>query len=208
LYQRAIGGAGHDELLLKTPNNKSPYQFSRDGRLLIYSESDPKTKWDIWILPLDGSDPKPKVFLHSEYNETYAQLSPDGHWLAYTSDESGKPEVWVRSFPAGDNPTKISIAGGSQARWGIDGKELFFHTPDAKIVSVAITLTAGSKPALQPGAPHVQFDARLSTNDQANVAFEYDLSSDGKRFVISSPGAAVSALPLTVVANWDPAAKK
>ncbi len=208
LYQRAIGGAGHDELLLKTPNNKTPYQFSRDGRLLIYSENDPKTKWDIWVLPMDSSGPEPKVFLHSDYNEMYAQLSPDGRWLSYTSDESGKPEVWVRSFPAGDSPTKISIEGGSQSRWSSDGKELFFYA-EGKIVTVAMTTVAGSKPSLQPGAPHALFDARLSVDDSANAALEYDLSPDGKRFVISSPGAtAVSVPPLTVVVNWDPAPKK
>ena len=94
---------------------------------VVYSETDPKTKQDIWVLPMEGGgDRKPVAFLHSEFSETFGQLSPDSHWMAYTSDESGQREVYVRPFPAGDGQSKISIAGGEQPRWCCDGKELLF----------------------------------------------------------------------------------
>src|SRR5215467_6361045 len=112
LYQRAATVAGKDELLLvANGNNRVPLQWSRDGRLVVYSEVDPKTKRDIWVLPMEGgTERKPIPFLHSEYNEIFGQLSPDSHWMAYTSDESGQRQVYVRNFPAGDHQWTISIA--------------------------------------------------------------------------------------------------
>jgi Tol biopolymer transport system component len=104
----------------------------------VYSENDPKTKWDIWVLPMDGGaerKPGPHAgtpFLHSEFNELLGQLSPDGHWMAYTSDKTGNREVYVVSFPTGEGETRISIAGGDQPRWRGDGKKLFFVGADGK----------------------------------------------------------------------------
>jgi len=95
LYQTS--GSGRDELLLSTPYNKVPDQWSRDDRFIVYSEADPKTKWDLWVLPLGQRRPVP--FLQSGFNELYGQLSPDSGWMAYTSDESGQREVYVRPFP-------------------------------------------------------------------------------------------------------------
>jgi Tol biopolymer transport system component len=208
LYQKAASGTGQDELLLATGNGKYPSQWSRDGRFVVYSETDPKTRQDILVLPMEGgADRKPISFLHSEFNETFGQLSPDGHWMAYTSDESGQPEVYVRPFPAGDGQSKISIAGGEQPRWCCNGKELFFDSADGKIMAVAVTAVAGPKPSFQPGAPHALFDAPLYGLD--DLVFEYDVTPDGKRFLIDSPAAgAASVPPLTVVVNWDAASKK
>jgi len=127
LYQKAVTGTVQDELLLANGNSKRPSQWSRDGRFIVYSEDDPKTKDDIWLLPMDGgADRKPAPFLHSEFNELHGQLSPDSHWMAYTSDKTGQREVYVTPFPTGEGETRISIAGGEQPRWRGDGKELFF----------------------------------------------------------------------------------
>ena len=210
LYQKAASGTGQDALLLATGNNKVPSQWSRDGRFVVYSDSAPKTSQDIWVLPMDGgADRKPVAFLHSEFSETFGQLSPDSPWMAYTSDESGQREVYVRPFPAGDGQSKISIAGGEQPRWCCDGKELFFYAADGKLMTVAVTAVTGPKPSIEPGAPRALFDMRLTSGGLFNAAFEYDVTSDGKRFLIDSPAAgAASVPPLTVVVNWVAVSKK
>jgi len=97
LYQKPASGTGQDQLPFASRNYKVPSQWSRDGRFIVYSEVDPKTRYDIWVLPMDGAaEQKPVPFLQSEFNELHGQLSPDSHWMAYTSDESGQREGTAR----------------------------------------------------------------------------------------------------------------
>jgi Tol biopolymer transport system component len=209
LYQRAATAAGKDELLLANGNNDVPTQWSRDGRFVVYGEIDPKTKRDIWVWPMQGgTERKPLPFLHSEFNETFGQLSPDGHWMAYTSDESGgQREVYVRPFPAGDRQWRISIAGGEQPRWRGDGKELFFVGADGKMMSVAVSAVTGPKLFFEAGAPKPLFDSHMLPT--TNARFEYDVSADGKRFLINSTSRSSASAPyLNVVVNWDADLKK
>jgi hypothetical protein len=198
-----------DELLLAANgNNRTPFQWSRDDRFVVYSELDPKTQRDIWVLPMQGgTERKPLPFLHSESNEIYGQLSPDSHWMAYTSDESGQRQVYVRNFPAGDQQWTISIAGGEQPRWRGDGKELFFVAGDGKMMSVAVSVITEPKLSFEHGTPEPLFDAHMlpTTTPQ----FEYDVSADGKRFLINGiSGSSASAPYLNVVVNWDAELKK
>ena len=211
LYWKASSGSGADELLL-AGNVKLPSQWSRDGRFVVYREDDPKTRWDIWVLPVDGSaaERKPIPFLQTEFNEGFGQLSPDSHWMAYTSDKSGRNEVYVRPFPPGEGEWPISVAGGEQARWRDDGKELFFEAADGKMMAVPVLkAVSGPKPSFVAGAPVPLFEAHMTsaTND---VLFEYDVAADGKRFLIDTTNGqgAASAPPLTVVLNWQGEAKK
>lgn len=207
LYVRASSGSGQDELSLSTPNPKSPTQWSADGRFIVYSEGDPKTKSDISVLPMDQAGQKPTPFLHSVFNEWHGQLSPDSHWMAYTSDVSGAREVYVQPFPVPDNEIRISLAGGEQPRWRADGKELYYLAADGKMTAVPITLPAGAKPTLKAGAPVALFDAHSSAVNQ--VYFNYDVTPDGKRFLVSTSGGTqattASTPPLTVRLNWQPA---
>jgi hypothetical protein len=147
--------------------------------------------------------------LRTEFQEAFGQLSPDSHWMAYTSDRSGQREVYVRPFPPGEGEWTISIAGGQAARWRGDGKELFYEAADEKIMAVPVKASFGAKPSFEAGAPVALFDAH--TVHWANdFAFEYDVTADGKRFLINmtgGPGAA-SAPPLTVVTNWAAGLKK
>ena len=215
LYQRAASGSGQDELLLPNTVADAPTQWSRDGRFILYYESDPKTKAALWVLPTQGSaaDRKPIPFLRTEFQEREAQLSPDSHWMAFTSDRSGRQEVYVRPFPPSDGEWTISIAGGEQPRWRGDGKELFFEAADGKMMSVSIKAVpvkaaAGTKPSIEAGTPVALFDAHMvpSTN---NLLFEYDVTADGKRFLINTTGASGAASPpLTVVMNWQAGLKK
>jgi hypothetical protein len=173
----------------------------------VYSEFDPKTKGDIWLLPMDGSVAgKPLPFLRSKFNEIFGQLSPDSHWMAYTSDESGQREVYVRTFPAGERQSRISIAGGAQPRWRGDGKELFFIAADGKLMAVTVKAVSGTKPSFEAGAPQPLFEALLAHAPGDNL-FQYDVTTDGKRFLLSTIAGA-SAPQLNVVVNWEAGLKK
>ncbi len=216
LYQKASSGSGQDELLLPNSIIDLPDQWSRDGRYIVYFELDPKNKRDIWVLPTEGStaDRKPIPFLRSEFEEIFGQLSPDSHWMAFTSDQSGRREVYVRPFPPGEGEWPISLAGGQEPRWSGDGKELFFEAADGKMMAVPVKKAVpGAKPFFEVGAPVALFDARM-VHDGIDTLFQYDVTADGKRFLINSVSAsgAASSAPLTVVTNWlaglNPGAKK
>ena len=182
LYQKATSGSGLDELLLPNSVTDMPSQWSRDGRFIVYFELDPKTKRDIWVLPAEGgTDRKPITFLRSELDEFFGQLSPDSHWMAFTSDRSGRREVYVRPFPQGEGEWTISIAGGQAPRWNGDGKELFFEAAGGKMMAVPVKASAGTKPSFDPGAPVALFDAHM-VHEGTDVQFEYDVTADGKRF--------------------------
>jgi len=206
LYQKAASGSGQDELLVSTPNDKTVNQWSRNGQFIVYSELDPKTKWDLWVFPV--GDRKPIRFLNSDFNELQGQMSPDGRWMAYTSDESGQREVYVRPFPASDGIWRISTAGGEQARWRGDGKELFFVGADGKMTAVAVKASAGAKPSFEAGAPVPLFEARIAAASSNVAPFQYDVTADGKRFLVDTYSVSASALPLTVVVNWTAGLRK
>ena len=213
LYVRASSNAGQDEQLVGGDNIVSN-QWSRDGRSIVYASQDPKTKWDLWVLPMeeDGSLPKekkPVPFLRTPFNELQGQLSPDSKWMAYTSDVSGMREVYVQPFPNPDNEVRVSTAGGEQARWKGDGKELYYLAADGQMTAVPVTVTAGAKPVIKPGTPVPLFDAH-SVSVNGNF-FNYDVRPDGKGFLVSTTGAVssvqsgASTPPLTVRVNWQPA---
>jgi hypothetical protein len=129
--------------------------------------------------------------------------------MAYTSDESGQPEVYVRPFPAGEVQVKVSIGGGEQPRWRGDGRELFFLRADGKLMAVAVTVVAGTKPSFEVGVPQPLFEAHLVQPPPANLYWEYDVTSDGKRFLLDTPVASPESTPLlNVVVNWDRGLKK
>jgi Tol biopolymer transport system component len=209
LYQKRASATALDEPLLATGNNKVPTQWSRDGRFIVFTELDLKAKRDIWVLPMDGWVAlKPIPFLRTGKNEFYGQLSPDSHWMAYTSDESGQPEVYVRPFPAAEGQWRISLTGGQQPRWRGDGRELFFVGGDGKMMAVAVKAMADTKPSLEPEVPQPLFEAHLASAP-INLYFEYDVTADGKRFLLNTLGGGHASEPLlNVVVNWDAALKK
>ena len=130
--------------------------WSPDGRFLVYQELDPVTKYDLWLVPLSG-DRKPTPLLHGDGNETDGQVSPDGRFLAYTSDESGRREVYVSGLPGPSGKWQVSVAGGSQPRWRHDGREIFFLGADRKLMMATVkpghSFEAGAAAALAGLAP-------------------------------------------------------
>ncbi len=164
LYQRSASGSGQDELLLRDSSNLGPWQWSRDGRFIVYGELNPKTKYDLWVLPMEGAvaERKPIPVLTTEFDDMFGQLSPDSHWMAFTSDRSGRREVYVRLFPPAEGEWAISIAGGEQPRWRGDAKALFFWAADGKMMEVQVKAAAGTRPSFEAGIPVALFDAHMA----------------------------------------------
>jgi Tol biopolymer transport system component len=210
IYQRASNGTGQDELLLESKEVKLPTDWSRDGRFIIYRQQDSKTADDLYALPMTG-EKKPIALVNTTAQDTQGQLSPDGRWLAYTSNESGGYAVYVQPFgPGFEKPItgkwQISTAGGTQPRWRGDGKELYYVAPDRKLMAVEIRSTATT---FDRGTPQTLFESRSDVVPLNPNVWGYMPSPDGKRFLIqTAPGAAGEAPPLTVVVNWLAAVKK
>jgi len=148
-------------------------------------------------------------FVHTEFNEVFGQLSPDSRWMAYTSDESGHREVYVRPFPGAESKSNISVAGGQEPRWSGDGKEIFFKAADGKMMAARVRPIVGMKAPFQVDTPHALFYAHMARGAR-DVLYEYYVTPDGKRFLVltTNAPAAASAPPLTVVVNWSAGIKK
>jgi Tol biopolymer transport system component len=201
IYQKAVSGVGREEVLDKDARVKLPRDWSRDGRYLIEEVLDPKTRRDVWVLPLFG-DRKPFPYLQTEFNETNPRLSPDGRWLAYTSDETKRNEVYVESFPTATGKWQVSTKGGGQPVWSRDGKELFFLARDGNMTAVAVSSGAGAK--FEAGAPQALFEARIASSPDGR---RFDVSKEG-RFLMSTAAAQTAGAPITVVVNWASGLRK
>jgi eukaryotic-like serine/threonine-protein kinase len=213
LYLKPVSGIKHEELLLKSSEHKWPYSWSGDGRFLLYSAEDPKTKEDLWVLPMDGNH-EPIRLLHTEFRENEGTFSRDMRWIAYVSDESGKNEIWVCAFspPSGEAlPTTggkwlVSKGGGTNPRWSMNGKELYYLGPDSRpmVVEVAggTVFQAGTPTLLSPAFP-ANMQIRRGTGGHS-----WDVAADGKRFLMIEPVMESSASPFTVVLNWPALLKK
>ena len=203
IYLRYASGAGDPELLVKSPDTKHPNDWSRDGRFMIYDDHHPTRKQDLFIVPMSG-DRKPVPFVTTQADETEAAFSPDGKWIAYSSDESGRRDVYVRDFVADRVPASgsvkilISTAGGYKPRWRADGRELFYLALDGMMMAVPVM----SGTAFEPGIPVPLF----KTN--ATGFFPYDVSADGRFLVNTLPEFCSTESPITVMLNWQSTLKK
>jgi eukaryotic-like serine/threonine-protein kinase len=195
LYQKLSTGIATEELLWKSDQDKIPTDWSPDGRFILFNSNDPTMKIDMWYLPLFG-DRKPQVFVRTPFNEGNGRFSPDGRWVAYTSDESGTRQVYIQPFPPSGQKIQISVNGGDQVQWRHDGKELFFIDAMSRNL-MAVQITGGS--TITAGSPKVLFEVPTS-------AFSYDVTADGQRFLFTVPKTDSStnpdSTPITVVLNW------
>lgn len=199
LYQKISSGAGSDELLLKSNHNAFPDDWisSQAGEFLIYESDSPNTRYDLWVLPLTG-ERKPYAFLQTEFNETHSQFSPDGRFVAYASDESGRAEVYVQTFPASGGKWQISNGGGDQPQWRRDGRELFYIAPDKTLMAVPIA----SGDSLEPGAPVALFPTRITSSSLTGDRNHFMVTADGQRFLVNNFLDEGSKSPITFVLNW------
>jgi Tol biopolymer transport system component len=172
-----------------------PTDWSRDGRWIVLSSYSPKTNWDIWLVPLDGS--RPQAFAQTKANERGGHLSPDGRWMAFASDQEGQSEVYVQPFPATGAKWQVSVGGGRQAAWSPKGDELFYVASDSKIVAVSVNAAGAS---FVKGPSRVLEQTRVSGWDRTNQTGAYAVAPDGERLLVGT--AVDTPLPITVVRNW------
>jgi len=199
LYRTPANGTGNDELLLTA--STMPMDLSNDDNDLIYGALDSGLPfhYDLWRLALSG-DRKPMPLLRTQFNETQAQLSPDGKWIAYVSNDTGRNEITVSPFPSGDGKWQISTGGGIEPRWRGDGKEVFFVSLDQNLMAVPIT--AGT--TVQAGAPVRLFETGMrGTLSASFTRNQYVNTSDGQRFLIDHEARGrAAASSITVVVDW------
>jgi eukaryotic-like serine/threonine-protein kinase len=174
-----------------------PTSFSPDGKALIFTEVNSKTGTDLMQLRLDGA-PKAEPLIQTPFLEAAADISPDGRWIAYQSNESGRPEVYVRPFPKVDGGrVQISTGGGSKPAWSRNGRELYFLAPNTAMMVVPVQ----TSPTFTPGNASKLFDGPWFATTAART---YDVSPDGQRFLMIKDATADStlALPINVVVHW------
>jgi len=196
-FIRPTAGSHADSLLLTEPYAISLNDWSRDGRYILYTTFLTNAKNGLWILPMFG-DRKPKPYLQAGFNEMQGEISPDGHWVAYVSDESGKWEVYLQSFPEPGTARILSIDGGVEPHWRKDGKELFYLSADRNMTVVPITL--GSIPKIE--RPHVLFRAPV-VSPAGVVSNQFAVSADGQQFVFATAAKkGGEGDEVTVLSSW------
>jgi serine/threonine-protein kinase len=189
IFRKRTDGTGDAEMLMEPGKQTfpAPQSWSADGRHLAIQSAGEGGQTDIWILPIDedGSAGEPEAFARTQFEENSPNFSPDGRWLAYNSSETGRPEVFVASFPPGGGKWQVSDGGGTQAQWSGDGRELFFRT-DAGIMSVRVSSDGNS---FRASRPEVVFEGNFLGGLRGVLLPgynfpDYDVSADGKRFVM------------------------
>jgi Tol biopolymer transport system component len=206
LYLKPANGANQAELLVHSEGIKTPMAWSADGRYLLYLQRTKDRKIDLWVLPMMG-DRKPFPYLVTPFIKLQAQFSPDGQWVVYTSNESGTIEAYVQPFPmSSGGKWPVSNGGGAQPRWSRDGKELFYFAPNETLMAVDFNASGGT---VQLGIPKALFRASVlgGTGGAPTVAWRWDVSRDGQRFLINTSLEEADASPITVLLNWASAIK-
>ena len=203
LYRKRLGTPpGVEEEVLSGSGGTWPLDWSADGRLLLYSSGDPKRGTDIWALPLDGAR-KPFEVVRTDFNESQAQFSPEGQWIAYQSDKNSRDEIYLRPFPGPGSDVNVSTEGGSQPRWNPNGKELFYVAADDRLMAVPIHFSSDHK-TVEPGTPVGLFATNVGSAATFKYRQQYMVSRDGQSFVMNSAVDEGSGSPITVILNWKP----
>jgi eukaryotic-like serine/threonine-protein kinase len=218
LFEKATSGIAEERPLLATGADTAPQDWSRDGRALLYTQQDPRTGSDLWVVPLDdargaaanpGFSPgQPVPIAQSAFDEGQGKFSPDGRWIAYVTNETGRQEVYIQPFPDLSSKWQVSSGGGIYPVWRRDGRELYYLAPDMRLMAVPIQVTAQPL-AIEPGVPRALFTTRLATTGPyvftAGVfaKAQYAVTPEGQ-FLMNVAGDA-AAPPLTLVLNWTAA---
>ncbi len=199
LYRKEASGAGTEQRVTESANLQWPSDWSRDGRLVLYSEVGKDTQQDQWVLPVtpDGkpeAGAKARPYLRTRFNEYSARFSPEPspRWVAYMSDESGRDEVYVQAFPEPRGKFQISTGGGMSPEWSPDGRELYYVSPDRKRMVAGLKVVADAVAASTP--------RELFALPSGGPFQPYAVAPDGKRFLVLTPVG--GSQPLEVVVNW------
>jgi Tol biopolymer transport system component len=194
-------GAGHEERIVTMDRNTNPSDWSPDGRFILFVKL-VDGGVELWAVPMDGERTPFPVAETKKFQQTNGQFSPDGKWIAYQSDESGRFEIYVQPFPGPGQKTRVSGNGGVQVRWRRDGKEIFYLAPDDRLMAASIRLDAAASD-VDVGAPTALFPTRLGPTAQQNyMARNYMVDADGQRFLVDTLKEVTQ--PITVLLNWKP----
>jgi eukaryotic-like serine/threonine-protein kinase len=191
LFMKKANGAEQEKAICETDMDKYPSSWSRDGKYILYQEG-PDLKY------LTVPEMKSTPYLKATATLRNAQFSPDGKWVAYDSNESGKWEVYVSSFPEAKGKWQVSHGGGEQSRWRGDKKELFYLSPDAKIMAVPVKSGAG----FDPGVPGALFQTNPRETLATSEQYVYDVDESGQKFLVNALVKGVNVQPMTVVLHW------
>jgi dipeptidyl aminopeptidase/acylaminoacyl peptidase len=183
---------GTDTLLLDSPENSFPQDWSPDGRLLLFVRESTKTATDLMAIPVAGGK-QPLVVAGTSFEEEGGRFSPDGRWVSYQSNETGRMEVYIQSFPDSAEKWQVSTNGGTRSEWNANGKELFYLASDNRLMAVPVTLK-GNPPRVEARAPVSLFAPRSGA--------QYAVSADGQRFLIDAPLADATLAPIGIVLDW------
>jgi dipeptidyl aminopeptidase/acylaminoacyl peptidase len=202
IYTKFTKGApGSEELRLETGRPVFPLDWSLDGRFILFEQDEKLGNSDLWVLPLEG-DQKQFPVVQTADDESEAQFSPDGKWVAYMSNESGQYEIYVQ--PVFDRMVggkrQVSVGGGSFVRWGSDQKELFYIAPDNRMMAVPIRLES-DRLSVHSDAPVALFLTHLGGAWQAPPVLEY-VFRDGRFLMNTALDEPVS--PISLILNWKP----
>jgi eukaryotic-like serine/threonine-protein kinase len=203
LFWRRSDGSGTADRLASSALQQAPAVWTPDGKTLLFIENDPATGYDLWTLSLDG-DRRPHPFLQTPFNEQYPDISPDGRWLAYVSNQSGPAEVYVQPYPGPGARQQVSVDGGTAPAWSRDGRELFYITAQSVGGQAALTkmmvVPVQSKPALTAGTPRMLFEGRYGAT--ANIR-GYDVAPDGRFLMVQQKDRpAMRVSEMIIVQNW------
>ena len=195
LFQKATNQSSTDEFLKDVQADSFPTSWTPDGKFLVYQVFDQHAKGDIWLLPTT-SDRKPVPLIRTEFDEVRAQVSPDGHWIAYSSDESGRSEIYVQTMPPSGARYQVSNGGGMDSRWRKDGKEIFFISPDNKLMAAQVLTTEPFETSITK--PLFPIQERFMGPERGN----YAVSNDGNRFLINTVSDSPMGHAIHLITNW------
>ena len=209
MFQKPANSTGPEELLYADHEGNEgfvPTSWSPDGKFLLYFTGG-GPRHEIWLLPLTPARPgahlKPVRFLKTGFNELFGQFSPDGQWVAYGSDESGRYQIYVTPFSRPTERHQISANGGTRPRWRRDGKELYYISLDGRLMATEVQVSAKN---VEVGQVHTLITI-LSPDPSSAAGYPYEISPDGQR-ILTVVAPADGAQPVTLVQNWTSALKK
>ncbi len=194
LVKKEIGGSGQGEVLYEWAGEMYPTSVTPDGKSLVFFRGGDTSGYDIWVLPLSGGG-EPSLFIKTDHNEDLGMVSPDGKWLAYTSDESGKPEIYVTAFPVRGRMWQISTSGGLSPRWAPDGSEVIYHAADGSLSAVQVE---SRDEGLFIGNTTLLFNTMV----QPEGVHFWDISPDGEKVLGLETTSSEKTSSLSVVVNW------
>jgi dipeptidyl aminopeptidase/acylaminoacyl peptidase len=212
IFVKPIGSDGaKEESVFSTPALIMVQDWSPDGRFLVYDGESPNgsSGMDVWALSVDEGRPRTPVALaQTPFDEKNPQVSPDGKWIAYESNESGRFEIYAQPFPKPGERVRISTTGGAQAEWSRDGRELFYVGLDEQLMAVPLRVSPDGN-TLEPGPAAPLFVTHIPNGavQSGGTRNQYVVSPDGQRFLVITRAEDASTLPITLILNWKPRTK-